>query len=158
MKRPWNIVDLPVYSLATYNDEQVNMNVCTYVSAISMKPKLFMIAVDYQTKTFENLNKTNQSVLQILHQDHAPLINLLGKKSGKQINKMDKLNQKGMLDSWLEHHVIRDACGYLLLDKKNKFNANGDHELFVFEVKKSSTKNESGILMFQELIDKGIIL
>ncbi len=33
VKRPWNIVNMPVYSLATYVDDQLNMNVCTYVTA-----------------------------------------------------------------------------------------------------------------------------
>ena len=44
MKRPWNIVDHAVYSLVSYdNENNINMNICTYVSAISMKPKVFMI-------------------------------------------------------------------------------------------------------------------
>ena len=32
MKRPWNIISPPVYSLVTYDDEgKVNMNICTYI-------------------------------------------------------------------------------------------------------------------------------
>ena len=45
MTRPWNLLNLPVYSLATYQGEKVNMNICTYVSAVSMKPKQYMVAV-----------------------------------------------------------------------------------------------------------------
>ena len=53
MKRPWNIVDHAVYSLVSYdNENNINMNICTYVSAISMKPKVFMIAIYYGTKTY----------------------------------------------------------------------------------------------------------
>ena len=45
MKRPWNIISPPVYSLVTYDEEgKVNMNICTYVSAVSMKPKMYSIA------------------------------------------------------------------------------------------------------------------
>ena len=56
MKRPWNIVDHAVYSLVSYdNENNINMNICTYVCAISIKPKVFMIAIYYGTKTYDNL-------------------------------------------------------------------------------------------------------
>ncbi|WP_424963453.1 flavin reductase [Ekhidna sp.] len=158
VKRPWNIVDMPVYSLATYADDQVNMNICTYVTAVSMKPKLFMVAVDYSTKTFENLEKGRGSVLQILHQDHQSLVNLLGKKSGKQINKADQLASKELISKWSGHEVLDGACGYLKLEMKGRKNVQGDHELFWFEVVKSKTNSEDNILMFQDLIEAGIIL
>ena len=55
MKRPWNIISPPVYSLVTYDEHgKVNMNICTYVSAVSMKPKMYSIAIDYTTKTYKN--------------------------------------------------------------------------------------------------------
>lgn len=158
MKRPWNIVNMPVYSLATYRDGEVNMNVCTYVTSVSMKPKLFMVAVDYTTQTFENLQSETNPVLQILSEDHARLVPLLGKKSGKQVNKQQKLAAGNHLDTWNGHQVLKGACGYLELKKGGQENIGGDHELFWFEVTKSSTKSESGILMFQDLIEKRIIL
>ena len=158
VKRPWNIVNMPVYSLATYIDDHVNMNICTYVTAVSMKPKLFMVAVDYSTKTYENLEKGCDCVLQILHQDQQSLVNLLGKKSGKKINKVDKLTSKEKLSKWNGHEVLDGACGYLKLELKGRKNVQGDHELFWFEVVKSKTNSENNILMFQELVEAGIIL
>jgi len=158
LKRPWNIVNMPVYSLATYSEERVNMNICTYVTAVSMKPKLFLVAVDYSTKTFENLGSGQVSILQILHQDHQNLVNLLGKKSGNQINKADKLYSKGLLTRWNGRDVLSGACGYLALEMRGRKNVAGDHELFWFEVVKSKTNLENNILMFQDLIEAGIIL
>lgn len=158
VKRPWNIVNMPVYSLATYDGDQVNMNICTYVTAVSMKPKLFMIAVDYTTKTHENLEGGSEVILQILHRDHQKLINLLGKKSGKQINKAEKLISKNSLTKWNGRDVLSGACGYLALDMRGRKNVGGDHELFWFEVVKSKTNLENNILMFQDLIEAGIIL
>ena len=158
MKRPWNIVDMPVYSLATYHKGSVNMNICTYVSAVSMKPKLFMVAIDYKTKTFENLEKPNTAVLQVLHKDNASLVRLLGKSSGKKINKANKLRDKKRLVEWNGFEVLNGACGYLALQMKEQTNVGGDHELFYFEVTKSTTKREGGVLMFQDLIRQGIIL
>ncbi|MEM6737630.1 MAG: flavin reductase [Bacteroidota bacterium] len=158
VKRPWNIVNMPVYSLATYRENQVNMNICTYVSAVSMKPKLFMVAIDYNTLTFKNLEKNNHSVLQILHKDHQPLVNLLGKKSGKSTDKQKKLEDKKALVNWNGNIVLDNACGYLQMIVKERADIGGDHELFYFEVEKSSTRSEEGVLMFQDLIKEGIIL
>lgn len=158
MKRPWNIVDVPVYSLATYTDTSVNMNICTYVSAVSMSPKLYMIAIDYHTKSFENLRQKDRAILQLLHSTHAPLVKLLGKKSGQRIDKEKQLDRKDMLTTWDERKVLRNASAYLSLVIKDSTNIGGDHELFYFEVEKSVSKSSENILMFQELIKQGIIL
>ncbi|MEM9896593.1 MAG: flavin reductase [Bacteroidota bacterium] len=158
VKRPWNIVDMPVYSLATYSEDSVNMNICTYVSSISMKPKIFMVAVDYNTLTFERLDAKTQSVLQILHMDQIDLVKKLGKKSGKNFDKNDFLVKNNHLENWNNNQVLTNACGYLQLEEKGRKNVGGDHELFWFEVTKSKTKSEEGVLMFQKLIEGGIIL
>ncbi|WP_420316316.1 flavin reductase [Ekhidna sp.] len=158
VKRPWNIVDMPVYSMATYDDDQVNMNICTYVTAISMKPKLFMVAIDYSTKTYKNLEQGSNVILQILHQDHSKLVPLLGKTSGTRVSKQEKLVSKGLITNWNGHQVLNGACGFLALEQRGRKNVGGDHELFWFEVVKSKTNSENNILMFQDLIQAGIIL
>jgi len=134
------------------------MNICTYVSAISMKPKIFMVAIDYHTRTYENLQCSERAVLQLLHEDHSSLVRLLGKSSGKKINKEQKLKAQNMLGQWNSHKVLKGACAYLSLKVMGQSNIGGDHELFYFEVEKSTTKSEHGMLMFQDLIKKGIIL
>lgn len=158
VKRPWNIIDVPVYSLATYDGDRVNMNVCTYVTAISLKPKIFMIAIYYGTRSMELLERSNEVVLQIMHQDHVPLINELGKKSGASFDKHDFLLSENLLTLWNGKQVLKNACGYLQLEKMGRKNVSGDHELFWFEVKKSKTISEEGVLMFQDLVNEGIIL
>lgn len=158
VRRPWNIVDVPVYSLATYDGEQVNMNICTYVSAISMKPKIFMIAVYYNTRTLELLEQAPNVILQILHKKHTSLIRPLGKKSGKKTDKHAFLHKNNLLSTWNNRPVLRDACAYLELEIMDRKNVGGDHELFWFEMKKSKTISEEGVLMFQDLVGEGIIL
>ena len=158
VRRPWNMVNVPVYSLATYDEDAGNMNICTYVSAVSMKPKLFMVAVDYSTKTYENLQNGSKGILQVLHKDHLNLVNLLGKKSGKQINKEARLASKELLTIWNGHQVIDNACAYMNLELRGTQNIGGDHALFWFEVVKSKTISEDNILMFQDLVNEGLIL
>ena len=102
MRRPWNIINLPIYSLQTTDDSgSLNMNICTYVSVVSMKPKIYSIAVYYGTKTFENLENSENVVLQILSKDNIGLVKNLGKKSGLKINK-DKYLRKQNLIKWKE--------------------------------------------------------
>ena len=67
MKRPWNIINPPIYSLITYDEtDNLNMNICSYVSAVSLKPKLYLIAIDYSTKTYKNLKQNSVVVLQVI--------------------------------------------------------------------------------------------
>ena len=77
MKRPWNIIDLPVYSLLSNDvNGNINMNICTYVSAVSMKPKIYSIAIDFKTKTYDNLISCDRVVLQLLSKKILVLLEL----------------------------------------------------------------------------------
>jgi flavin reductase (DIM6/NTAB) family NADH-FMN oxidoreductase RutF len=107
LRRPWNILNLPVYSLATYADDKVNMNICTYVTAISMKPKQFAIAVYYGTKTYENTRHSSYAILQILNTSTIGLVRKLGKKSGLTIDKHYFLSSKDLLTNWNGYQVLR---------------------------------------------------
>ena len=88
MKRPWNIIDSPIYSLQTVDrNGKINMNICTYVTAVSMKPKIYAIAIDYNTLTYKNVKNSNQFVLQLLSKNQIELVKKFGKKSGYKFNK-----------------------------------------------------------------------
>jgi flavin reductase (DIM6/NTAB) family NADH-FMN oxidoreductase RutF len=134
MKRPWNIPDMPVYSLATYKN-MLNMNICTYVTAISMKPKLYGIAIYNNTKTLENVEQSDYAVLQLLHPSQYALVNFLGKKSGKNYDKQAYLSKKDLLQLWNDYEILKNISACLLL-KKISFQQTGDHVLYVWEVEK----------------------
>lgn len=55
MQKPWNLINLPVYSLATSTNDKANFNICTYVSAISMTQKLYAVAIYLNTQTLANV-------------------------------------------------------------------------------------------------------
>lgn len=94
MRRPWNIIDSPIYSLATYHDESVNMNICTYVTATSMMPKQYSVAIDYNTLTYQHLQHNDLVVLQLLSEANIGLVKSLGKKSGHNFDKQTYLEKK----------------------------------------------------------------
>ena len=159
MKRPWNIINLPIYSLVTYDEtDNLNMNICSYVSAVSLKPKLYSIAIDYSTKTYENLKLNSFVVLQLLSKSHLKIIRKLGKISGYLFNKEKYLRSKEMLEDWRRNIVLKDTCALIELKKINEINIEGDHAIFTFSVSKYTTLSEDGILTFRDLIENKIIL
>jgi flavin reductase (DIM6/NTAB) family NADH-FMN oxidoreductase RutF len=93
-KRPWNIIDLPVYSLSVRCDEDENMNIATYVSAISLKPKKMIVSIYKNTKTLILAERNPHFIIQLLSEEQINLVRLLGKNSGFKKNKMQYLTKK----------------------------------------------------------------
>lgn len=158
MRRPWNIIDVPVYSLATVGSTGVNMNICTYVTGISRNPKKYLIALDPESQSYINFRKRKSAVLQILSRDNIDWVNYLGKKSGKETDKENHLKGKKALSEWKRHDVLQDTSALLLLQLDQEIDAAGDHQLMIADVVASKTISEDNILMFQDLIQAGIIL
>lgn len=155
MQKPWNIPNLPVYSLATYNNNEVNMNICTYVSAISMQPKLYAIAIYNNTKTLENALQSEFVVLQLLHESQFNLVRKLGQTTGINYNKQLYLTKKNWLATWNNFTVLKD-CSAIILLKKISSNQTGDHVLFVFEALNHKSSNKQ-YLTVDELRNRKII-
>ena len=159
MKRPWNIINPPLYSLVTYDKNNlINMNICSYVSAVSLKPKLYLIAIDYSSKTYENLKQNSVVVLQLLSKSHLKIIRKLGKTSGYCFDKEKYLRSKEMLVDWRNNFVLKNACALIELKKNNEIDIEGDHAVFTFSVSKFRTLSKDNILTFKDLIDNKIIL
>ncbi len=157
MRRPWNITNSSVYSLATYVGEQVNMNICTYVMAVSRQPKLYACAIEEGTFTWQNLQDNNIAVLQILAANQTNLIRPLGKRSGKDYDKENYLQKRDLLTEWHSKKVLKNATAYVLFEKQEQITT-GDHELFIFKALKYKTLSEDNLLLFSDLIEQKIIL
>ncbi len=156
MHKPWNIPNLPVYSLATYsNERKVNMNICTYVSAISMQPKFYAIAIYENTQTLENILVNPIAVLQLLHPTHISLVKKLGKISGLDFDKHKFLQEKGYLTCWEGLCVLKNTSARVLIKKETSLQT-GDHYLHVFRTLKYQSYTAE-YLDTQTLRDKRII-
>lgn len=155
MKRPWNLPNIPVYSLATYDGQKVNMNICTYVSGVSMKPKRYMVAVYHETLSLHNILHSQTAILQVLGKQHVSLVNVLGKKSGLRYDKESYLNKKKCLELWNDKKVLTDCAGLMELEKIWSKDA-GDHTMFLFDVKRFQTNHED-VLMLNDLREKGLV-
>ncbi len=156
MKRPWNIPDLPVYSLVTRHAEQENMNICTYVGAISMQPKLYAIAIYNGTLSLALAEQSNYAVLQLLGADQYRLVKTLGQQSGHTIDKISWLAKRNLLHDFEGFPVLKDNSASLLMRKTGVVQSDGDHVLFIYRVEKSKSLHED-YLTTGLLREKGII-
>jgi len=163
-RRPWNRVSQQIYSLSTLDTKgQINMNIVSYATPATLKPKSYVIAVYRGTKTHSNIfNKPNTHfLLQGLSSPQAKHIRTLGQKSGLKYDKAKYLAKQGLefyeLNS-VSYGYLPD-CGFVLLCKVTNSIKYGDHDLITAEVVKIVADNKDAkLLTTQELIEKGIIL
>lgn len=154
-KKPWNRVDLPVYSVSSKGITD-NMHICTYVSAVSMQPKRMMVALYDGTRTLANVTMTRQFVLQLLHEDQYRLVNQLGKLSGNNIDKISRLQKRNLLSTWNNYFILKDALAVMELQTIEIIPA-GDHTMFLCDVISYKNLNEGKALTTRILHEKGII-
>ena len=137
-KKPWNRVNLPVYSISSKNGHHHNMHIITYASQISMQPKRFVCGVYHGTKTLENIEAGGSFVLQLLAATQYRLVDLLGKKSGHSIDKISRLQKRKELEEWNGFYVLKNCLAVMHLTVTGSFEG-GDHRGFVGDV--SAWKN-----------------
>lgn len=155
-KRPWNRVNPSVYSMSTKGPRGFNMNICTYVTPVSMQPKRYLVGLYEGTQTLQNGYRSEQCVLQLLSQHQYRLVNLLGKNSGKTINKVEKLAQKNLLVEWNGFPVLKEALAVIRLQKVDQFRG-GDHICFLYDVVDYANLNDADPLTLDTLRHHKII-
>lgn len=133
MKRPWNRINLPVYSVSSKNNGVENMHICTYVSSVSMSPKRMMVALYHNTKTLDIVTQNPHFVLQLLSETQYNLIKLLGQTSGNTTDKISRLKKRGILSSWKNFTVLKEALAYIELKSINTIDG-GDHTVHICDV------------------------
>lgn len=154
-KRPWNIPNLPIYSLQTISKQGVlNFNICTYVSAVSMKPKRFMAAVYKGTQTLENLQSTQVVNLLLLSKSNIEYVRLFGKRSGRDVEKFSKIREETLNFGSLP--VFTSAIAVMQLQIVSFIDA-GDHIMYLFDVLKFKHLKGERPLYLQDLREKNII-
>ncbi|GFH55506.1 hypothetical protein CTEN210_11982 [Chaetoceros tenuissimus] len=89
-------VSMPVYSLASKSeDNRPSMNIVTFTTPVSVKPKLFMVSLYHNTMTKDSFLHSKYGILQLLNKDQKYLVQILGKSSGYDTTDLeDGLNPK----------------------------------------------------------------
>jgi flavin reductase (DIM6/NTAB) family NADH-FMN oxidoreductase RutF len=149
-KKPWNRVNLPVYSISSKTAFNQNMHIITYASQISMQPKRFICGIYEGTQTLENVTASGEFILQLLHVSQYRLVDLLGKKSGKKVDKMRLLQKRNELSEWNGFAVLKNCMAVMHLKVINSFEG-GDHKGFLCDVVAYKNLNGGAALTLDDL-------
>ena len=154
--KPWNRVDGPIYSLSTTANGRGNLNICSYVTPISMKPKRFIVGIFKDTKTLENLEANPVGLLNYMAIDQANHVNLLGKKTGNTMDKIAKLGDQ------IEHvgdglYKLKGVLAILRLKFMERIDC-GDHWAWLAHVESYENLREVEPLTLDELKRLKLIL
>lgn len=156
LKKPWNRVNLPVYSISSKGKDGFNMHIITYVTGISMQPKRFICSIFHGTKTLDNVETNGEFVLQLLSNTQFRLVDLLGKRSGKTINKISRLEKRNELTHWNGYPVLNNCIAVMHLKVIYSFEA-GDHKAFLCDMVKYKNLNNGTALTLDDLRKRKLI-
>ncbi|MBX9906710.1 flavin reductase family protein [Patescibacteria group bacterium] len=147
MRKLWNRPSVPVWSLVTRDtDGNINMNICTYVTSISLQPKLMLIALYAGTKTLKNVLETKQGLLQLLTEELAPVVRVCGRTTGHTTDKIARLKKRYLLSEVDGFLYFTQAAGYVTLSFKDVISTEGDHILAIAEVIHTKNLNDLPLL------------
>jgi len=121
-----------------------------------MVPKRYIIGLYENHLTLKNVQETGELVLQLLSQDQANLVNLLGKKSGADIDKISRLTRRKLLSEWAGYPILTQSLAVLKLKVIKQFDA-GDHIGFLLDVVDYKNVLEGEVLTLDHLREKKII-
>lgn len=155
-KKPWNRINLPVYSISSKNDDNENMNIITYATAISMHPKRYVCGIYLGTQTLDNVTASGEFVLQLLADHQVNLVNLLGKQSGRKISKTARLAKRKLLTQW-EAYTVLQSCLAVMKMKVIETMDGGDHKIFLCEVTAYQNMQAGQPLTLDHLREKKLI-
>lgn len=141
---PYAALSVPVYSLATVPDDgdtaadsapRPSMNITTYCCPVTINPTRRMaVALYAHTATARNVLATGKAVLQVLREQHAPLVPLLGKSSAHDVDKLAEVRALGFaVEERFGVPTLADAAGVIALELVSMETA-GDHHLALCEV------------------------
>ncbi len=155
-KKLWNRINLPVYSISSKAGDNFNMHIITYATQISMQPKRFLCGIYYGTQTLLNIEASGEFVLQLLADTQYQLINLLGNKSGKNIDKISRLQKRNEVMNWNNFYVLKNCLAVMHLKVISSFEG-GDHKGFLCDVISFKNLNEGNALTLDTLRERKMI-
>lgn len=132
------------------------MHIITYATAISMQPKRFVCGIYHGTQTLANVEASGDFVLQLLSDKQYRLVDLLGKKSGWQMDKINRLQKRNELSEWNGYPILKNCLAVMLMKVVNSMEG-GDHTCFLCDVTAYKNLNEGKALTLDILREHKIV-
>lgn len=155
-QKPWNRINLPVYSISSKAGGRHNMHIITYAAAISMQPKRFICGIYHGTQTLANVEAGGEFVLQLLGETQYRLVDLLGKRSGKTIDKISRLQKRKELAEWKGYPILKNSLAVMQMKVVSSFEG-GDHRCFLCDVVAYQNLNDGKALTLDILREHKMI-
>lgn len=143
-------LDVPVWSLSTLNADSMttNMNIVTYATQVGIKPHpVYAISLYKGTLSHDNFKRNGWGALQLLPSSASSCVSLLGKQSGRDVDKVKHLEELGIRLSSLDVEselsgrktlqIIHDSPMILIAEYRSSEYAAvdvGDHEVMLCEI------------------------
>jgi flavin reductase (DIM6/NTAB) family NADH-FMN oxidoreductase RutF len=121
-----------------------------------MEPKRYMVAVYHGTKTLEIINENPRFLLQLLSEEQYPLVRLLGQQTGHKVDKISRLQKRGLVETYNGYFHLKEALSIIELEIINKISG-GDHDVFICELVSYRNLNAGEPLTTSYLRHKKII-
>jgi len=153
-KKPWNRVNLPVYSVSSADGAVHNMNICTYATPVSMQPKRYVVALYRGTKTLDNVQRSRHFVLQILGTQHTSLVRGFSRFSGRDKDKLKSIGR--LLSDYNGFKILTDAIAVIEM-RVMSVTDGGDHMVALCEVVSYKNISPAEVLTLDHLREKKII-
>ena len=140
-------ISMPVWSLACpQSSTKTSMNIMTFCTPVSISPKLWAVALYHETLTKASFLEHGSGILQLLTPSQHPLVGILGKQSGYQIDKQEACKKVGICWERLSDlHVLPECAAYLELKVQSSMIEAGDHVVVICEVMKNGVWRNGGL-------------
>eukprot|EP00899_Mesostigma_viride_P024876 jgi/Mesvir1/5573/Mv15593-RA.1 len=111
------------------------MNITTYFTPVAIAPtRMVAICLYKGTLTSENFRFAGEGVLQMLRKHHAPLVPLLGRASGRDVDKFTEVSAHGIpLCKYHDIMVMKDVGGLMYIKARQWVDC-GDHDMVICDV------------------------
>lgn len=141
-------INMPVYSVCSYNGPNFNMNLCIYVTPISKGPKRYAVALAKGSQTLDNVAHTQHFILQVLSTEHTTLVNSIDQSTGLQKSELKAMRQR--LSDHKGFKILKDAIAVMEMSVLSLSDV-GDHMLAVCEVVSSKKISTGEVLTLDHL-------
>ena len=145
-KKPAKIV----IAVVKDKNDKINMITLEWFMRTSIKPPMFAISIGHTRYSYECLQNFRYFNLCIPSKEMAKAAEICGTKSGRDIDKLDLINQDWFAGKFKKLPIFKNALANFECEVVTQVKS-GDHTIYVGEVKYSWLNEGKKILLFEDL-------
>lgn len=125
----WNL-SYGIYIITVWDGERPTGCTANCAMQITAEPPSIAVSINHDNFTHQCISKTGKFAISVLgHNSDPSTIGIFGFKSGKEINKFDKVKYEKLADM----PIVKDACAFITCEVINKMETD-THTVFLGNV------------------------